>query len=656
MALAQVSKINIVGHQKNQKEFLEVLQNAGFVQFEEQVESDLEKQNLNEELSKIEYKTAGVKFCLDFLANHETEKKSLKEKIDSKINLTLVEIEKKVKELDLEGKIKEIQEIEAGINEANSIKEKINLELSEITPWNKLDFIPNHEKMISGFDFKLLMINENLYQDFLNRLQKDLPLTEVEKIKIEKKEIFAVLFYKTNDESKISEIINELSIKISEIPDLKISISDRIKKINQEIEQSESRIEKLTKEAQRLALNQTDLKIAFDYLNWQKEFIFNQQKSLQTKQTFSLIGWIDKSKIKNLEKEFSKISDEFVIDEIKIKEEENVPIIFKNSWAQPFEFVTNVYGAPQYNEPDPTPWLAPFFIFFFGLCLTDAGYGIILALTSFIALKLFKPAKEAAKMFKVLMYGGIVTFFAGAAVGGWFGIVIDDIKIEWLKNILTTIRMIDPVKDPLTMLVFSLILGIIQVLVGIIVSFWWKLKNKDIKSAILDDVVWFYFIVVMLVWGISNMGIIDFTASKYLVWLGVAALILTQGRNKKNPVMKIIGGVISLYGLIGYLSDVLSYSRLLALGLATGIIAMVINLIAGLVIEMVPYLGYVIALGILIGGHIFNIGINALGAFIHSSRLQFVEFFPKFMEGGGVLFSPFQRESKYVRIINKDNK
>jgi len=137
----------------------------------------------------------------------------------------------------------------------------------------------------------------------------------------------------------------------------------------------------------------------------------------------------------------------------------------------------------------------------------------------------------------------------------------------------------------------------------------------------------------------------------YAVLVGVALLVLTQGRKEKNIALKILKGVSSLYGLVGYFSDTLSYSRLLALGLATGIIAMVINLIAGLAINMIPYFGWVVAIIILIGGHTFNLVINVLGAFIHSSRLQFVEFFSKFMEGGGVRFKPFKKEAKYVQII-----
>lgn len=254
-------------------------------------------------------------------------------------------------------------------------------------------------------------------------------------------------------------------------------------------------------------------------------------------------------------------------------------------------------------------------------------------------------------MFSVLMYGGLATFFAGALVGGWFGIDISNMGSSWLQSLLTSIIVINPVEDPITMLLFSLALGLIQILTGITISMWWKIKNGNIASALLDDFVWLYLLIIILLWSANSFELIEFTFATYLLFIGIFAVILTQGRKAKNPFLKFFTGVISLYGLVGYLSDVLSYSRLLALGLATSIIAMVVNLIAALTIDMIPYLGYVIALIVLIGGHVFNIAINALGSFIHASRLQFVEFFPKFMESGGVNLSPLRKESKYIKII-----
>ncbi len=651
MALAKVSKINIIAHQNHQADFLEALQNLGFIQIEENPQTGLTKNSLIQNLSEIDYQLAGIKFCLDFLANYETGKKSLKEIIDPKISLSDIEVKKIINNFDYQAKVREIQEIESGINEANSAKEKLTIELGQIKPWQKLDFVPNRQKLKTKFDFKFISVSNVIYQNLINDLQKKLPLSVIEEIDDVQKETLAVIFFPKNKENIIAEILTTFNIKTTELPDLEVSIPERIKGINQKINEAENRIEKLTKEAQRLATDQRNLKIVFDFLTWQKEKLAGQQKTANTWQTFSLIGWIDQSLMKILEKELDKITDDFIIEELPLDQEESVPIIFKNSWAKPFESVTEMYGAPQSSEPDPTPYLAPFFVLFFGLCLTDAGYGLVLTALSLVILKILKLPKSSQKLLKILLAGGILTVIAGALTGGWFGILIDKIGIDWLKNLLVGIRLIDPVAEPIKMLLFCLGLGIIQVIFGIFVSFYWKIKNRNLKDAFLGEALWLYFIFSLLFWTATKTGLIEFSQAKYLVWTGILALILTQGRNAKNPILKLGIGIISLYGLVGYISDVLSYSRLLALGLATGIIAMVINLIARLTVEMIPYFGWLIAVFILIGGHTFNIAINVLGAYIHSSRLQFVEFFPKFMEGGGRIFQPFQKENKYIRII-----
>lgn len=156
---------------------------------------------------------------------------------------------------------------------------------------------------------------------------------------------------------------------------------------------------------------------------------------------------------------------------------------------------------------------------------------------------------------------------------------------------------------------------------------------------------------VLLVWAASSRGIFWTQWAeplKMAVLAMVVVLVLTGGRTFKNPLLKLGGGLLSLYGLVSFLSDTLSYSRLLALGLATGIIALVVNMIGAMIATAIPVVGWVVAGVVLLGGHVFNLGINALGAFIHSGRLQFVEFFPKFLEGGGRPYRPLGRVSKYV--------
>lgn len=657
MSLVKIKKINIIGHQKDQNEFLEILQNTGFVYVDENQNEDLEKLNLNEQISDLDYKIAGLRFSLDFLASFVIEKKTLAERLNPKINLTEIEIEKIAQDFPYEETIKVVQGVEAGINQAKNLIEKLNQDLVQIKPWQKLNFSTDIKTDDSNYLVKFITLDSTIFEKLLNDLQTTSPLFAVEKISEistgKQKEILATLNFVKDKEEEIIGLLNKLNIKIVELPSFSNTIPERMKAINSEIDVAEKNIEQLTTKARHLKINEKELKVVFDYLTWKRDRLTGQQMSGQTWQTFAITAWIDESRIKTLKTELEKTTDDFAIEKLEIGEDELVPSLFQNpQWSTPFEAVTNVYGTPAYGEPDPTPFLAPFFTLFFALCLTDAGYGIILALLAFLAIKLLKIPKESQKMFKVLMVGGVATFIAGALVGGWFGIVLENIPNPAIRDFLIGIRLINPVEEPIKMLLFALGLGVFQILTGIIISIWWKIKHSRVMDAILDDGTWLFLLLAILFWVGNSQGIYTASWSIYLVYAGLAGLVLTQGRKAKNPLMKIGGGIISLYGLIGYMSDVLSYSRLLALGLATGIIASVINLIAGLVIEMIPYVGWLIALVIIIGGHTFNITISTLGAFIHSSRLQFVEFFPKFMEGGASrVFKPFIRESKYIKII-----
>ncbi len=246
----------------------------------------------------------------------------------------------------------------------------------------------------------------------------------------------------------------------------------------------------------------------------------------------------------------------------------------------------------------------------------------------------------------------------GALFGGWFGIDIATLP-EPLKNFTEGLRIIDPLAEPITVLILTLILGIFQVMVGIAIKGYWDIKQKRVVEALLDSGIWLFFLSSIILWILATVELLPASTSQiflYMIYAAVAGLVLTQGRDKKNPIMKIVGGILSLYGLVGYFSDVLSYSRLLALGLSTAIIASVVNLVAFLFKDMIPWapVGWIVAILILIGGHLFNMAINILGAYIHSGRLQFVEFFPKFMEGGGRRFKPFSVESKYVQVVAKE--
>lgn len=654
MAVSEIQKICLIGHKKHQEKILERIYELGFLEvidFE-----SLEKHDISN-ISELDYKLAQVKFAINFINAYKPKarpkrglalkerKKNWQKKINNaltpKIFLTEKRLIKVLEKFDYQSFVKRVESLESDLNEKTNLIKKLENELEILLPWKNLSYSPGEIGPTLKTNSRIGIVKKNYFEQLLKEFDKNKPLIEINKIKETEKEIYSVIIYHNSIEERISSLLKKFEFSEVELIYPEKLPSRAVKDIEEKIKILKQEAEKIIRQVAKLDKYQSRLKIIHDYLSWQKEKEEAKNKFFKTEKTFAFIGWVEKHNLATLKEELEKISPQTEIEILPFRKDEKPPVIVRNkNFIRPFESVTNIYGMPRSHEPDPTPYLAPFFILFFGLCLGDAGYGIILAFLSFIAIKILKLPKEKQGMFRLLMYGGFITFIVGVALGSWFG-------IDLLK-----IRIINPVEEPLKMLLFALVLGIIQVIVGISINFYWNLKNKDWGRA-FDSGLWLYFIFSILFWLLIKANIVGSNFSQlsvYLTYLGIAVIVLTQGRRQKNFLMKLPGGILSLYNLVGYLSDVLSYSRILALGLATSIIAMVINLIAMLFKDMIPYLGWMVAAVILIGGHLFNLAINALGSFIHSGRLQFVEFFPKFMEGGGRRFRPFKKEGRFTRI------
>ena len=217
-----------------------------------------------------------------------------------------------------------------------------------------------------------------------------------------------------------------------------------------------------------------------------------------------------------------------------------------------------------------------------------------------------------------------------------------------------------PLNDPMKLLIFSMLFGLIHLFTGLAIKGYMCLRDKRYMDFFCDVVLWFAFLIGLILmllpsslfYSISQMHIVFPAAletfSKVLAIAGAVGLLLMSGRSSKNPALRIALGAYDLYNITGWLSDVLSYSRLLALGLATGVIASVVNQMGSMAGKGV--FGAIVFIIVFIIGHIFNIAINLLGAYVHTNRLQYVEFFGKFYEGGGRAFNPFKANTKYVDV------
>ena len=398
-----------------------------------------------------------------------------------------------------------------------------------------------------------------------------------------------------------------------------------------------------------LAANSLTLKILYDHFTNLLTREKTQATSPATENVVFLEGWVRKNDFAKLEEIVAKF-DASSVGEIDSSEDEEVPVEIDNPPSvRPFEVVTRLYGMPHATDVDPTVFFAPFFALFFGICLTDAAYGLIMI--AFFAW-LLRKIKGNAGFIWMMMFCSITTVIAGALTGGWCGDAIQQF-IPALSGFRDTVMWFDPMEKPMHFFAISLALGYLQIVFGIAVAFVHKWRRKEYEAAIFDHLTWLIWINSLAILAAAKTGNIP---AVFGTIFGVIAIvpgigILLFSEREGGWGARVGMGFYNLFSTVFYVGDILSYIRLMALGMVTGGFGMAINQIAKQVMEIdVPVVGWLGGALIFVGGHLLNIANSGLGAFVHSMRLQFVEFFTKFLAGGGKQFEPLEKKYKHIQI------
>lgn len=397
-----------------------------------------------------------------------------------------------------------------------------------------------------------------------------------------------------------------------------------------------------------LAENISILQLAYDGIQVKIEHYRAEENLFHTQETVMLSGWVPVRQKTRIEKILNKYQCYYNFQE-PAKGEEPPVLLRNNKLVEPFESVTEMYSMPAANSLDPDPVMAPFFFLFFGMMLSDAGYGLILTIAGLLGARVLDVGSGMKKLLKLLGYCGISTVFWGALYGSWFGDAIPKVTEVFFGNRIQVPMLIDPLTDPMTVLILSFVFGYVHILTGLVLKAYLMVRRGHPLAAFFDVGLWGFVLIglpMLLVGGLVAK------AGQLLAIIGAIGLVLTQGRDKKNPLLKAASGVLSLYDITGYFSDILSYSRIMALGLATGVIGQVVNTMGTLPGKNL--FGAILFVVVFLLGHTLNLGINALGSYVHTSRLQYVEFFGKFFEGGGQPFRPLRAVTKYVNINNQE--
>lgn len=421
--------------------------------------------------------------------------------------------------------------------------------------------------------------------------------------------------------------------------------AQKIDSLASELADVKRQVLELTKSALTYEKYVADLRILYDVIELDIERAEAEEKFGKTDSTFVLEGWLPESVAKpTVDKVVESCPNVFV--QLLAPEERDEPptLVVNNKVVVPYEDITNMYSPPKYREIDPNPIMSIFYFLFFGIMIGDAAYGLVLAVAGLVIGMSKKFDTGLKKLALLVGMGGISAIIWGVIFGGYFSIDFGSTKVALWFN---------PLDDPMTMLILSVILGCVQMVAGYLIKFVALCKEGKPFSAIFDAGS-----IIILFGALGCLAVNMFllktpifaltVVTIVLAALGVGLILFFGGRNSKNVFGKAIGGFKGLYGLINLLSDVLSYCRLFGLCLASCAIGLAFNSLGNILFD-IPYVGYVIGVIILIPLHAFNLGIGVLSAYVHDARLQFLEFYGKFYEGGGRLFAPLGARTKYIR-------
>lgn len=608
-------------------------------------------EDTNESIRIYERNTLIAEDALKILSERFPEKKGMLSFLQGPETLSSEEFYlSEEQQIEIFGIIESITACDREISEQKAEKIRLEASAEQLVPWLPFDLPLNFTGTRSTAAFIGTVTGSYTLESLLEKVAEINPSVTLhgEIIYSGKDLTYVFICCPVADSGEAEAVLRELGFArplqiTSKLP------REKLDSMHERIEQCDKNIEKSLEQIKKLSENRKKIQIFADLCRAKTETFKTAGEIARTNGTVLIRGYIaerDEEYLKkNLEKDFT------VIIETEEADENLAPVKLKNNkFASPAETITRMYSLPSAKDIDPTPLTGFFYYLLFGMMLSDAGYGLILVLGTSFVLKKFKPSPSMRNMMKMFLYCGASTIFWGLLFGSFFGDSIAVISRTFFGKEVALPALIDPMNGgAVQLLILSLAIGMVQIIAGLCAKFVTCLKNGDKAGAFFDAGLWITTLVGVSILAVGIFAVdVLVTVGTVIAIASLVGLILTQGRAHKNIAVRLLVGIKSLYDITGYVSDLLSFSRLMALGLTTAAMGAVFNLLGTLAGNGI--IGVLLMIVMFLVGHAISFALNVLGAYVHTLRLQYVELFSKFYDGGGREFKSFSIKNKYVGL------
>ena len=648
MAIAKMNKVMLIAPTDKQNDLLDAIQELQSLEVtsleqakELFAENSIALQEADADgINALQQKFEGIHAAITFVEKNQKQPSLIQKLKTPREQFALSELQKEVQNWDTDALVEHVESIRNTLRKKDDELKELREKEVLLRKWSALDFYPKdifkhpYTKTKMG---TIPQATDNAYLDGL----KESELISVHEVYHTREEIGVLVTYPRKAQQAAKEELAKAHFSIvwyafEEAPS--VELEKNLKAQQAVVDAKKKVLEDLQEEKDLLRKLQLSAEVTYNEL--QKEQAKNGLVNGQ--HVFVLQGWLTTKAVDDVEVQLKeKLGEgEYVFLPLEIAEEEyeEVPTVLENNaFLQPFENLTEMYGLPKYGELDPTPYTAPFYLVFFGMMAADLGYGALLWLGTFIMLKFFhfdKGMNRNLKFFHLLSYPVMIW---GIIFGSAFGA---DLPFQPLSLS----------KDLITIMILSIIFGVIQIMVGLSLGAYSNLKKKAYVDAYTSHLGWLAIItgIILYVLGsmVLNISWIATIGSSIAIIAAVAIVVVTV-LSSENKWGGLASGLYNLYGISGYVADVVSYTRLMALAVSGGSIASAFNMLVGFLPPVARFTAGVFLIVALQG---LNIFLSFLGAYVHGLRLQFVEFFGKFYDGGGRALKPFKTYEKYVDI------